>query len=139
MIEVTDNIFIDESEMQFDFMRAGGPGGQHVNKVSTAVQLRFDVAGSKLPVAVKARLIALAGNRITEDGVLIISARESRSRETNKNEAIDKLVGLIKKAASPPRRRIKTKASYSARQKRIDEKKVRGGAKVMRKKVKGEE
>ncbi len=139
MIRVTGNIFIDESEIQEEFMRSGGPGGQHVNKVSTAVQLRFDIMGSKLPQEVKERLSRLGGRRVTEEGVLILSARGSRSREMNRKEAMEKLLSLIRKAAEAPRKRIKTRPSFSAKQKRIDRKKVRGGAKKMRKKVKGEE
>ncbi|MDO8426717.1 MAG: alternative ribosome rescue aminoacyl-tRNA hydrolase ArfB [Deltaproteobacteria bacterium] len=139
MIRVTGNIFIDESEIQEEFMRSGGPGGQHVNKVSTAVQLRFDIMGSKLPQEVKERLSRLGGRRVTEEGVLILSARGSRSREMNRKEAMEKLLGLIRKAAEAPRKRIKTRPSFSAKQKRVDRKKVRGGAKKMRKKVKGEE
>ena len=139
MIRFTGNIFIDESEIQEEFMRSGGPGGQHVNKVSTAVQLRFDITGSKLPQEVKERLIRMGGRRVTEEGVLILSARERRSREMNREEAMEKLLGLIRKALASPRKRIKTRPSFSAKQKRIDQKKVRGGAKKMRKKVKGEE
>ena len=139
MIHVIGNIFISESEIQEEFMRSGGPGGQHVNKVSTAVQLRFDITGSKLPQEVKDRLSRLGGRRVTEQGVLIISARETRSREMNREEALEKLLSLIRKAAEAPIKRIKTRPSFSAKQKRVDQKKVRGGAKKMRKKVKGEE
>ncbi|MBI5810103.1 MAG: aminoacyl-tRNA hydrolase [Deltaproteobacteria bacterium] len=139
MIRVTDNILIDESEIHEEFMRSGGPGGQHVNKVSTAVQLRFDIMGSKLPQEVKERLIRLGGRRVTEEGVLILSARESRSREMNRVEAMEKLLGLIRKALVPPRKRIKTRPSWTAKQKRVERKKVRGNAKKMRRKVKGEE
>ena len=85
MIRVADGIFIDEGEIQEEFIRSGGPGGQHVNKVSTAVQLRFNIRGSKLPLDVKDRLIRLGGNRVTEDGTLIISARDFRKREMNTN------------------------------------------------------
>ncbi|MBI5598867.1 MAG: aminoacyl-tRNA hydrolase [Deltaproteobacteria bacterium] len=139
MIRVTGNILIDESEIREEFIRSGGPGGQHVNKVSTAVQLRFDIMGSKLPREVKERLIRLGGRRVTEEGVLILSARGSRSREMNRVEAMEKLLSLIRKALASPRKRIKTRPSFSAKQKRIDRKKVRGGAKKMRKKVEGEE
>lgn len=139
MIHVIGNIFIDESDIHEEFMRSGGPGGQHVNKVSTAVQLRFDIVGSKLPQEVKDRLIRIGGRRVTEEGVLIISARGTRSREMNREEAKERLLGLIRKAAEPPRKRIKTRPSFTAKQKRVDQKKARGGAKKMRKKVKGEE
>ncbi|OGQ52260.1 MAG: class I peptide chain release factor [Deltaproteobacteria bacterium RIFCSPLOWO2_02_FULL_53_8] len=139
MIHVTGDIFIDESEIQEEFVRSGGPGGQHVNKVSTAVQLRFNVIGSRLPQDVKTRLIRLAGKKVTDDGVVLISSRESRSRETNRAEALEKLLSLIKKATIAPKRRLKTRPTFSAKQKRVDEKKVRGGAKKMRKKVGGED
>lgn len=139
MIHVIGNIFIDESDIHEEFMRSGGPGGQHVNKVSTAVQLRFDIIGSKLHQEVKDRLIRIGGRRVTEQAVLIISARGTRSREMNREEAKERLLSLIRKAAEPPRKRIKTRPSFTAKQKRIDQKKVRGSAKKMRKKVKGEE
>lgn len=139
MIHVIGNIFIAESDIHEEFMRSGGPGGQHVNKVSTAVQLRFDIVGSKLPQEVKDRLIRIGGRRVTEQGVLIISARGTRSREMNREEALERLLSLIRKAAEPPRKRIKTRPSFSAKQKRVDQKKVRGSAKKMRKKVKGEQ
>jgi len=139
MIHITDKISIDENEIREEFVRSGGPGGQHVNKVSTAVQLRFNIAGSGLPQEVKTRLIRMAGRKVTEDGILIISARETRSRETNRAEARGKLVALIVKAAERPVKRLKTRPTFSAKQKRVDEKKTRGGAKKMRKKVGGEE
>ena len=110
-----------------------------MNKVSTAVQLRFDIPGSKLPEEVKARLMRLAGRRVTDEGVLIISARETRSRLANRLEAREKLISLIKRAAVRPVKRIKTRPTLSAKQKRVDEKKTRGGAKKMRGKVKRDE
>lgn len=139
MIRVAKDIFVDEAEIQEEFIRSGGPGGQHVNKVSTAVQLRFDIRGSKLPWDIKDRLTRLGGNRVTEDGILIISARDFRKREMNRTAAFDKLLGLIRKAAERPKKRLKTKPSRSAKEKRLGEKKVRGRAKKTRQKVKGEE
>ncbi|MEK6790786.1 MAG: alternative ribosome rescue aminoacyl-tRNA hydrolase ArfB [Deltaproteobacteria bacterium] len=139
MIRVIGNIFIDESDIQEEFVRSGGPGGQHVNKVSTAVQLRFDIAGSRLPQGVKERLIRLGGRRVTEAGTLVLSARETRSRAMNRAEALKKLIGLIKKATEAPVKRVKTRPSLSAKQKRVDRKKVMGGIKKMRKKVEKEE
>ncbi len=139
MIRVTDDIFIDDSEIKEDFIRSGGPGGQHVNKVSTAVQLRFDILGSKLPHDIKERLIRLGGSRVTDDGVLIISSRGSRKREVNRVDAADKLIVLIRKAAERPKRRVKTRPSRATREKRIEEKKVRGDTKKMRRKVSEED
>ncbi len=139
MIRVTDDIFIDDSEIKEEFIRSGGPGGQHVNKVSTAVQLRFDIKGSKLPRDIKERLIRLGGSRVTDDGILIISSRSFRKRELNRIDAVDKLIVLVRKASERPKRRIKTKPSRAKREKRIEEKKVRGGTKKMRRKVREED
>ncbi|MFZ3073429.1 MAG: alternative ribosome rescue aminoacyl-tRNA hydrolase ArfB [Thermodesulfobacteriota bacterium] len=139
MIRITKDIFINEAEIQEEFIRSGGPGGQHVNKVSTAVQLRFNIRESKLPLDVKDRLILLCGNRVTEDGTFIIFAREFRKREMNRAAAFDKLIGLISKAALRPKKRVKTKPSKAAKEKRIKEKKQRGRAKKIRQKVKAEE
>lgn len=139
MIKITDTIRIDESEIKEEFVRASGPGGQHVNKVSTAVQLRFDIPGSALPADVKKRLYRLAGTRVTGEGVLIISARQSRSRETNRRDALDRLVELIRKATEKPKARIKTRATFSSRQKRLESKTIHARTKKMRKAVKGED
>ena len=139
MIRVVDDIFIDESEIKEEFIRSGGPGGQHVNKVSTAVQLRFDIKGSKLPKDIKERLVRLGGKRVTDDGILIISSRSFRQRELNRVDAADKLIALIKAACEKPKRRVKTKPSRAKREKRIEEKKVRGETKKMRRKVREED
>jgi ribosome-associated protein len=139
MIRVVNDIFIDDSEIKEEFIRSGGPGGQHVNKVSTAVQLRFDIKGSKLPQDIKARLIRLGGKRVTDDGTLIISSRGFRKRELNRADAVDKLIALIRKACERPKRRVKTKPSRAKREKRIEEKKARGGTKKMRRKVSEED
>ena len=135
MIRVSDDIYIDESEIREEFIRSGGPGGQHVNKVSTAVQLRFDIRGSKLPERVKERLIVLGGKRVSVDGVLIISSRGSRQRELNRTAAADKLIALIKKACERPKPRVKTRISRAKKERRVDEKTARGGTKKLRRKV----
>jgi len=141
MVVIGDDIFrfIDDSDIKEEFIRSGGPGGQHVNKVSTAVQLRFNIKGSRLPQEIKERLIRLGGSRVTDGGVLIISSRGSRRRELNRADAMDKLVALIKKACERPKRRIKTRPSRAKVEKRIEAKKVRGGTKRMRRKVSEED
>jgi len=139
MIKITGNIWIGEGEVAEEFIRASGPGGQHVNKASTAVQLRFNVDASPgLPGYVKARLKALAGQRLTSEGDIIITSRESRSREQNRQEALDKLIELIEKAARRPKARRKTKPTKGSKERRLKEKAVRGAVKKMRTK-KGED
>ncbi|PJH76535.1 MAG: aminoacyl-tRNA hydrolase [Anaerolineae bacterium CG_4_9_14_0_8_um_filter_58_9] len=133
MIAITPSLALDESEIQFEFVRAAGPGGQNVNKVSTAVQLRFDVHGSpSLPAEVKARLVKLAGRRVSEDGILVITARRYRSQEQNRADAVQRLVKMIQKAATRPRVRKATRVSQSAKAARVDEKKRRGQVKHRR-------
>ncbi len=132
-IEVTPDIAIEESELQFSFARASGPGGQNVNKLETAVHLRFDVAGSaSLGEALKIRLRCLAGARLTKDGVLVIFAQSHRSQEQNRRAALERLLELIAAAAERPKRRIKTRPSLSSRLRRVESKVRRGESKRLR-------
>jgi ribosome-associated protein len=132
MISVTDTIFIDERELDERFVRASGPGGQNVNKVATAVELRFDVGASSLPPDVKARLVALAGSRMTADGVLLLDSREHRTQAANREAARARLVALIQQAAVRPKKRKPTKPGRAAREKRLTSKKKRAQIKTTR-------
>jgi len=133
MIEITPSIAIHEREIRFEFIRASGPGGQNVNKVSTAVQLRFHVPGCEsLPDEVKARLIRLAGKRMSASGELIIDARRYRSQERNRQDALDRLVALIRKAARKPRARRKTRPTAASKERRLEEKRQRSRIKKQR-------
>jgi ribosome-associated protein len=133
MIRITPAISIDETELSESFMRSSGPGGQNVNKVSTAVELRFNaVASPNLSDEVKARLLTLAGQRATKDGVVIITSDTHRSQERNRQEALTRLKDLIVKAAFKPKRRIPTKPSRSSQAKRVDSKVKAGRTKKLR-------
>ena len=132
MLEIAPSLHIDERELQIDFVRASGPGGQNVNKVATAAQLRFDVHGSSLPEEVKARLIALAGRRISGEGILLIEAKRFRTQEQNREDAIQRFVELVCKARVKPKGRKKTKPTQASREERIKEKKRRGAIKKLR-------
>ncbi|MBL7205839.1 MAG: aminoacyl-tRNA hydrolase [Desulfobacteraceae bacterium] len=133
MIYITRTIAIDEREIQQEFIRSSGPGGQNVNKVATAVQLRFDVRNSpSLPDDVRERLVRLAGRRFTEDGLLIIDARRFRKQERNRQDAIDRLVELIRKASEKPKLRRKTRPTLASKRRRLETKRYRGEKKRMR-------
>jgi ribosome-associated protein len=132
MIRITDSLAIDEDEVTWSAMRASGPGGQNVNKVSTAVELRFDVGTALLPDDLKARLRPLAGRQLTQDGVLVITAQETRSQERNREIALQKLVDLLRKAAHRPKRRIATKPTRASKTRRLDSKSKHAKTKRLR-------
>jgi ribosome-associated protein len=133
MIEVTPDIRIADDELSFSFVRASGPGGQNVNKVSTAVQLRFDAANSpNLPEAVRARALRLAGRRATAEGVIVLDARRHRTQERNRQDAVDRLVALLQRAAALPKPRTSTKPTRASRLKRVDDKRRRAAVKRAR-------
>ena len=129
-IDVAPGLSIDESEITVSFIQAGGPGGQNVNKVATAAQLRFDARFSlSLPNPVKVRLQALAGSRLTRDGVIVITARQFRSQERNRQDAMERLLDLIAQAAKAPITRRPTRASFGERQRRLESKSHRSATK----------
>ncbi len=132
MIHITDNIVLRDEELEERFVRASGPGGQNVNKVSTAVELRFNVAASSLPDRVKQRLAALAGSRITADGVLLIDSREHRTQVQNREAARERLVKLLQEAAKRPMKRRPTKPTKASREKRLESKTKRARIKRAR-------
>ena len=133
MIEVTEGLSLDENELEFSFIRASGPGGQNVNKVSSAVQMRFDARRSpSLGNDVSVRLQKLAGSRLTLDGVIVITAARHRTQERNRADAIERLVALIAKAAVAPVKRRPTRPTKASKQRRLEAKTQRGGVKALR-------
>lgn len=136
MIDITPTIAIEESEIQLEFVRASKPGGQKVNKVATAVQLSFDVGNSpSLPDDVRERLVRMAGRRITQDGILVLKAQRFREQGRNREDAIDRLIELIRKAVEKPKPRRKTKPTLASKRRRLESKRRRGETKLRRQPV----
>ena len=133
MVEISPSVSINDDEIQIDFVRASGPGGQNVNKVSSAAQLRFDIRSSpSLEADVKERLERIAGSRVTDDGILIIEAKRYRTQEQNRFDALQRLAALVQKALERPKTRRKTRPTPASRQKRLQAKRQRGEVKRLR-------
>ena len=136
MIQISNRVSIDESELEFSAIRAQGAGGQNVNKVSSAIHLRFDINASSLPDYYKERLLSLRDKRITRDGVIVIKSQEHRSQERNREAAIERLGELLRSVATQAKRRVPTKPTRSSQKKRLDSKNRRGAIKSLRGRVK---
>ena len=140
MLRINRQIALDEGEITFSYIRAGGPGGQNVNKVASAAQLRFDaMASSSLTDEVRERLLALAGQAATKEGVIVITARRHRSQDMNREDALQRLIGLIERACQRPKPRRATRPSAAARRRRVEGKEKRGSLKRLRSRVLGED
>ncbi len=135
MLQISNTVSILENEIQISAVRSQGAGGQNVNKVATAIHLRFDIKASSLPERYKNRLLSLSDHRITQEGVIIIKSQESRSQLENRQEALMRLQELIKSAVAVPKKRFKSKPTRSSQRKRLDSKTKRGQIKAMRRKV----
>ncbi len=135
MIPITDTLALDEAELSESFIRASGPGGQNVNKVSSAVHLRYDIPASSLPPDVKERLLALRDSRITQEGVLVLKAQQHRTQEMNRADALARLQALVDSVATPPRVRRATKPTYGSKQRRLEGKSQRAEIKQLRGRV----
>jgi ribosome-associated protein len=129
MIRVTDTLSLDPRDIEESFVRASGPGGQNVNKVSTAVQLRFNLAAAAMPDEVRARLVRLAGKRLSQEGVLLITAQRHRTQDRNRTEALAALVELVRRATIRPAKRVKTRPTLAAKRRRVEAKTHRGALK----------
>ena len=132
MLQISTHVVIPDSEMEFHAMRSQGAGGQHVNKVSSAVHLRFDIRASSLPPSYKEALLKLRDHRISSDGVVTIKAQQSRSQEQNRHDALNRLRALIQSVAVPRKKRKPTKPSHTSRERRLDSKAKRGRLKALR-------